>query len=227
MSKPIENVTLKKASKGKQKPLPIEEFDRATKEKDEEQVEKHKETKKEIEELKKQIVTEKSHNNTNRIGFLGAMVAGTVGANFLILQGSSNKTDIFLKYGLAIGACVGAYFVNKHFAKRGTTYKQMLKKANEWSKGEFSPEEVKTFKELHDLVTAELKYPEKMYQARNDFNNWASTTAIGIITAASIISGADKALKALDNEKEIDFDLPEPIEALELTPSAPLRFPDP
>ena len=65
----------------------------------------------------------------------------------------------------------------------------------------------------------------KTFKARNDFNNWASMGAIGIITAASIISGAYKAIKALENNK--DLELPEPIEALELRPSVPLRCPDP
>lgn len=115
-----------------------------------------------IESLKDQIVSTKRTNNTMRVGALAAVAAGTLATNLTILQGSDSSTDNALKYALVLSVCFASVLMNRHFNDTDIKMTEMLKRINDWARQEFTPEEVKTFKELYDEVKDDFeKEPSK------------------------------------------------------------------
>ena len=146
-----------------------------------------------VEKLKGQIVTTKRTNNTTRVGAIAAVAAGTLASNLVFLQGGDSPTDTALKYGIALSACFGAYLMNKHFNNTDITMTEMLKRANEWSRQEFTPEEVQTFKELYDEVKKDLEnHPELKKEVKSNFIYQASQGVILSLAIACLASAADK-----------------------------------
>ncbi len=144
------------------------------------------------EKLKGQIVATKRANNGTRVGALAATAAGTLGANLIFLQGGT-PTDTALKYAIALGACIASALMNNHFNKTDITMTEMLKRANSWSRQEFTSEEVQTFKELYDEVKNDF---DQNPDLRGDVkSNFVFKTSQGVILALAIAcfaSAADK-----------------------------------
>jgi glycerophosphoryl diester phosphodiesterase len=145
-----------------------------------------------VEKLKEQIVATKRANNTTRVGALAATAAGTLGANLIFLQGGT-PTDTAIKYGIALGACIGSILMNWHFNKTDITMTEMLKRANAWSRQEFTPEEVQTFKELYEEVKNDFDQNSEL--KKDVKSNFVYQTSQGVILAlaiACLASAADK-----------------------------------
>ncbi len=185
-----------------------------------------------VEDLKGQIVTTKRANNTTRVGALAAVAAGTLATNLTILQGSETTTDSILKYGIVIGACIAGLLMNNHFNKTDITMTEMLKRANAWSRQDFTPEEVQTFKELYDEVKSDFEENPKLKKdVKSNFIFQTSQGVIFALAVACVASGADKIgynidrlLSANDEENKnyLTIDLNDPM----LNSGKNLRFPD-
>jgi len=146
-----------------------------------------------IEKLKAQIVTTKRANNTTRVGSIAAVAAGTLATNLTILQGSETATDSVLKYAIIIGACMAGALMNNHFNKTDITMTEMLKRANAWSRQEFTPEEIQTFKELYDEVKEDFeKNPELKKNVKSNFVYQASQGVIFALAVTAVASAFDK-----------------------------------
>jgi hypothetical protein len=146
-----------------------------------------------VEKLKGQIVTSKRTNNTTRIGALAAVAAGTLATNLIILQGSETTTDNILRYAIVIGGCVAGVLMNGHFNKTDITMTEMLKRANAWSRQEFTPEEIQTFKDLYDQVNKDFEgNPELRKNVKSSFIFQTSQGVIFVLALAAIASAADK-----------------------------------
>ncbi len=146
-----------------------------------------------VEKLKEQIVATKRSNNTTRVGALAAVAAGTLATNLTILQGSETTTDSILKYTIVIGACIAGALMNNHFNNTDIAMTEMLKRANAWSRQEFTPEEIQTFKELYDEVKKDFEAnPKLKNDVKSNFVFQASQGVIFALAIATIASAADK-----------------------------------
>ena len=186
-----------------------------------------------IETLKTQIVSTKRANNTTRVGALAAVAAGTLATNLTILQGSNASTDIVLKYGIVIGACVASLLMNNHFNKTDITMTEMLKRANSWARQEFTPEEVQTFKELYDEIKNDFEENPKL--KKDVKSNFIFQTSQGVILSLGIAcfaSAADKLgygfMDYINNRQEdeeniLNIDVNDPM----LNSGVELKFPKP
>jgi len=185
-----------------------------------------------IEKLKGQIVTTKRTNNTTRVGALAAVAAGTLATNLTILQGSDTTTDSALKYAIVIGACFAGFLMNRHFNDTDITMSEMLKRANNWSRQEFTPEEIQTFKELYDEVKCEFEANSRLKKdVKSNFIYQSSQGVILALAIASLTSGADKLGYSLadyimnsfdNNDKTLKIDPNDPA----LNSGVQLHFPD-
>jgi len=174
-----------------------------------------------VENLVKEIVDAKKTNNQNHLGFAGAVIAGAVGTNFILLQ-AGTPIDVTLKYTLLLGSAMIINRINKHFGKRGAVFKKMLREANktatEFSKGNINIQDIQSFHKLHDIVKDDvLGTKEKRRKVAKEFNNRSANWAVGLVMAVCIISLADKGynlyreadLESRDNENTIGVSDPD------------------
>jgi hypothetical protein len=145
-----------------------------------------------VEKLKGQIISTKRANNTTRVASIAATAAGTLAANMVFLQGTS-ATGTTLRYTIALGACFGAILMNWHFEQKDRNLTEMLRYANEWSKQQFTPEEITTFKELYDQVENGLQSNQSSDKsAKSNLVYWTSQAVIFSLALASMASAFDK-----------------------------------
>lgn len=155
-----------------------------------------------IETLKDRIISEKRSNN----GLHTGLFAGVIATNLIFLSGGGSPIDSVIKYGIALSVCTAGLLMNRHFNKTDITLTEMLKRTNAWSRQEFTPEEVQTFKELYDEVKMDLEENPKLRgQVKSSFVHIVSQGAIFSLSIACFASAMDKlGYSALDKIQRHD-----------------------
>jgi len=119
--------------------------------------------------------------------------------------------------------------MNKYFHESDVKLNEVLRRANEWQKGQFLPEEVQTFKELHDAVKADYTL-DKTFNGKANGNRGYNLSQ-GVILAlgiACLASASEKIstqilndVKSRQEEVEIPFEFSDPM----IKSGQKLRFP--